>query len=514
MPLVVYNTASRKKEVFVPHAAPVVRIYTCGLTVYAPMHIGHARTYCFWDLFRRWLEYRGYTVLAVINYTDIDDRIMKNGDGVTRGAVDVAEENVAAFRRDCRMLAIREYAAYTRATDYTREQIEIIEKLLAKGHAYVQNGEVFYSVESFAEYGKLSGRSLDEQEVGASGRVGEDFARKRHPADFTLWKPSSDGQSRWETGHADWPQGRPGWHIECSAMSTALLGAQFDVHGGGIDNLFPHHENEVAQSAPLCGYPWVKYWLHPEHLDLRGVKMSKSLGNVIGVPDLVERYGADATRFFFSSGHYRTKLGFADELVLQCSEGFARIRQLHGVLRARLHKEDVGALETRAGLYATERPEAERFPRLRHKFLLGSFEPETRAFMERFTSAMDDDLDTPAAIAALFDYVRALNAKGIESSSDASGVLAVYRCLVQHLWVLGVEWPDARLFPEHAAECVPVGDTDEAIKPYAAILDKLVAARQTARKNKDFAKADMLRDLFAEAGIVVEDTPAGPRWKL
>ena len=277
MPLVVHNTRTRRKEPFVPAHPRVVRIYTCGLTVYAPMHIGHARTYCFWDTFRRWLEYRGYHVVSVINYTDIDDRIITAGCGGTgdtsEGCADVAERVIAAFRRDCRGLHIKDYAAYTRATDFVEEQVEMIARLLATGHAYVKDGEVFYEVSSFPGYGQLSGHRVDEQEVGASGRVDEDFARKRHPADFTLWKPSGPGQPSWPTGQEAFPQGRPGWHIECSAMSTALLGEHFDVHGGGVDNLFPHHENEVAQSEPLCGEPWVRYWLHPEHLDLRGVKM-------------------------------------------------------------------------------------------------------------------------------------------------------------------------------------------------------------------------------------------------
>src|SRR5688572_14672119 len=327
MPLHVYNTLTRRKELFTPAQDNVVRIYTCGLTVYAPMHIGHARTYCFWDFFRRYLEYLGYHVVSVINYTDIDDRIMQKAADSGRGSIDIAEENIARFRLDCRQLKIKDYAAYTRATDFVQGQIELAAKLIELGHAYVVDGEVFYDVESFPGYGKLSGRKVEEQEVGASGRVGEDFSRKRNPADFTLWKPSDDGQPRWETGHADWPQGRPGWHLECSVMSTTLLGAHFDVHGGGVDNMFPHHENEIAQSEPVCGAPWVRYWLHPEHLDLRGEKMSKSLGNVIGVPDLVAEHGVDAVRWFFATTHYRSKLPFTPDLIASSKEGFSKIQR-------------------------------------------------------------------------------------------------------------------------------------------------------------------------------------------
>ena len=513
MSLHVYNTRTRQKERFVPMHPPVVRIYTCGLTVYAPMHIGHARTYCFWDLFRRWLEHRGYTVLAVVNYTDIDDRIMGKA-SETKGALDVAEESVAVFRRDCRSLQIRDYAAYTRATDFVQGQIDHVAKLIEKGHAYVRDGEVFYDVQSFPHYGELSGRDLEGQEVGASERVGEDFARKKDPRDFTLWKPSTGDQPRWETGHAEWPQGRPGWHIECSAMSEATLGAQFDVHGGGIDNLFPHHENEVAQSAPLCGYPWVTYWMHPEHLDLRGEKMSKSLGNVIDVPALVKGWGANAVRFFFASGHYRTKLGFSPELVQQTVEGFRRIEQLLDILESRLMKEGVDTGSRTRGLYPTERPEEERWPRFGHRFVEGAYGAHSKAFVARFTERMNDDLDTPGAVAAMFDYVRTLNAEGVADTKDLPSALAVYRCLTAHLWTLGVERANDQLFPELAAECMPKGASAEATQPFEQVLDKLVAARVAARAAKDFAKADLVRQLLSEAGVSIEDTKEGARWKL
>ncbi|MBL8685150.1 MAG: cysteine--tRNA ligase [Myxococcales bacterium] len=510
MSLSVFNTRTKRVEPFVPMQPPVVRIYTCGLTVYAPMHIGHARTYCFWDLFRRWLEHSGYTVLAVVNYTDIDDRIM--GKATDRGAVDVAEENVAIFRRDCRSLQIRDYAAYTRATDFVEAQVAHIVRLIEKGHAYVRDGEVFYDVASFEHYGQLAGRDLAGQEVGASERVQEDFARKKNPADFTLWKPSQPGQPSWSTGQPDWPSGRPGWHIECSAMSELTLGAQFDVHGGGIDNLFPHHENEVAQSAPLCGYPWVRYWMHPEHLDLRGEKMSKSLGNVIAVPDLIDAWGANAVRFFFASGHYRSKLGFSHELVKQCIDGFARVEQLVDILESRL--EQAPPAPVTRGLYPTEREPAQRWPRLRHRFAEGAFAAQTTAFIERFTARMNDDLDTPGAIAALFDYVRALNAANITETHDTSSALAAYRCLVAHLWTLGVERPNVKLFPELAAECMPKGSDAKALAPLEKVLDNLVAARQQARANKDFARADVIRQILTEAGVAIEDTREGPRWKL
>jgi cysteinyl-tRNA synthetase len=512
MPLVVHNTRTRRKEPFVPAHPRVVRIYTCGLTVYAPMHIGHARTYCFWDTFRRWLEHSGYHVLSVINYTDIDDRIMA-ASGDEAGCVDVAERQIAAFRRDCRGLHIKDYAAYTRATDFVEDQVSMISRLLASGHAYVKDGEVFYEVSTFPRYGELSGHRVDEQEVGASGRVDEDFARKRHPADFTLWKPSAPNQPSWETGQEAFPQGRPGWHIECSAMSTALLGDHFDVHGGGVDNLFPHHENEVAQSEPLTGAPWVRYWLHPEHLDLRGVKMSKSLGNVIGVPDLLARHGADAVRWFYATHHYRTKLPFGWDLMDQAIAGYQRIKRLADVLAERLLAAPGPVTIPARGEYASARPPAERTPRGRHAFVHGAFGEQSARFVDRFTAAMDDDLDAPGAMAATFAYVNELYAAGAPDHPDLPSILAAYRCLTTHLAIFGVEIARPELHPElSAGYAVPPAAGADPGRGGDAAVDRLLALRTEARKAKDFAKGDTIRKLLAEAGVEIEDTKDGPRW--
>jgi cysteinyl-tRNA synthetase len=509
MALFVHNTLTKKKEPFITAQPKVARIYTCGLTVYAPMHIGHARTYCFWDMFRRYLEYRGYHVVSVINYTDIDDRIIQRANE-QEGAIDVAERNIAGFRKDCRRLHIKDYAVYTRATDFIEEQVAMVRGLVDKGHAYTVNGEVLYEVQTYAPYGQLSGRKLDEQEVGASGRVEEDFARKRHPADFTLWKPTDPGEPTWNTGEAAWPTGRPGWHIECSAMSTALLGNHFDVHGGGIDNMFPHHENEIAQSEPLCGRPWVRYWLHPEHLDLKDVKMSKSLGNVIGIEELLEKHRHDEVRWFYATQHYRAKLPFSWELVAQASQGYARIKKLVQVLADKLRGKEI---PLPPGLYASQRPEEERVPRQRHRLVHGAYKAETERFLTRFIEAMDDDLNTPNAVAAMFDYVSALYAAGIEQSTDLPSLLAVYRTLVLHLSVLGVEIAEPALFPELMAEyAVPPEEQAAQGRGGDAVIDRLLAMRLEARKAKDFAKADAIRNLLTEAGVVLEDTPQGPRW--
>jgi cysteinyl-tRNA synthetase len=510
MALYVHNTLSKKRELFVPAQPKVVRIYTCGLTVYAPMHIGHARTYCFWDLFRRYLEYRGYHVLSVINYTDIDDRIMQRATG-SEGPIDLAERNIAGFRRDCRKLHIKDYAVYTRATDFVEEQVQMVKGLIERGHAYTVEGEVLYEVESYAPYGQLSGRKIEEQEVGASGRVTEDVSRKKNPADFSLWKPTEGNESSWQTGEGDWPKGRPGWHIECSAMSTALLGNHFDVHGGGIDNMFPHHENEIAQSEPLCGRPWVRYWLHPDHLDLKEVKMSKSLGNVIGIAELLTHHSHDEVRWFYATQHYRTKLPFSWDLMEQATQGYARIKKLVTILADKLRDQPASGFVP--GKYASERPEAERVPRMRHQYQHGQFGAQTEAFLTRFIEAMDDDLNTPNAVAALFDYVSALYGAQIEQATDAPSLLAVYRTLVRHLAVFGVEVAEAALYPELVSEFALVPEEGSAAgRGGDSVIDRLLTMRREARANKDFAKADVIRNLLTEAGVALEDTPAGPRW--
>ncbi|MCP5069393.1 MAG: cysteine--tRNA ligase [bacterium] len=529
MALHVYNTRTRRPEPFAPAHPKVVRIYTCGLTVYAPMHIGHARTYCFWDLFRRYLEYRGYHVLSVINYTDIDDRIMGRADEHT-GWLDVAEQTIASFRRDCRSLHVKDYAAYTRATDFIEAQVEMTRDLLAKGHAYVVDGEVLYDVQSFDRYGQLSGNTVDGQQAGASGRLGQEARRKRHPADFTLWKPSEPGQPMWETGEAAWPQGRPGWHIECSAMSTAVFGSHFDVHGGAIDNLFPHHENEVAQSEPLCGHPWVTYWMHPEHLIIRrdeleggatdpgevddAVKMSKSLGNVIGIPDLLADHDYDAVRWFFANTHYRTRLAFSAELIVAATTGYKKITRLVRLLQDRLlaATSDERNIPVRS-TYASLRTEEDAIPRERESFEYGRFCAISRDFIARFIAAMDDDVCTAQATAAIFDYVNALYADGLEGCDELPCLMAVYRCLVRHLSVLGIELAHPRLYPDLAAESVVAGGEDEA-NPLRAVLGRLLEIRADARKNKDFSRADLIRDVLADAGVGIEDTPRGARWAL
>lgn len=522
MALHVHNTRTKRKEPFIPAQPKVVRIYTCGLTVYSNMHIGHARTYCFWDVFRRWLEYRGHHVISIINYTDIDDRIITEAAKNGVGELDHVERIIAGFRSDCRALKIKDYAAYVRATDFVQEQIEAVQALLDKGHAYVVDGEVLYDARSFERYGQLSGRTIEDLQARASGRTDDsESERKRFFADFVLWKPSKPGEPSWPTGKAEWPSGRPGWHIECSVMATVMLGEHFDVHGGGIDNLFPHHENEVAQAEPLCGHPWVGYWMHPAHLQLldehgKPVKMSKSLGNVISIPQLLERQPASVVRWFYGVTHYRSPLAFNWQLLDEAGKGFDKIARAVAALERRLlQASDAELVLPVQSSYASLREGDQAIPREREGFSSGAYGEASTRFIERFIAAMDDDISTPKATAAVFDYVGELFAGGIEGSDDVPSLLAAYRCLTRHLWVLGVELVNPRLYPELAAECFLTADEENQREAaLAEVIDKLLELRQQARKQKDFAKSDLIRDLLKEAGVAVEDTPAGPRWNV
>lgn len=518
--LSVYNTLGRSLQPFIPADPRVVRIYSCGLTVYSQMHIGHARTYCFWDLFRRYLEYRGFHVMSVINYTDIDDRIIQKANEQGVGCQDIAEAVISSFREDCRALCIKDYALYTRATDFVQGQIEATARLIERGHAYIVEGEVLYEVQSFEHYGCLSGNRLDQNAAGASGRLNEAAKKKRHPADFTLWKPSKEGEPSWQTGHKEWPSGRPGWHIECSVMSSATLGQHFDVHGGGSDNLFPHHENEIAQSQPFCGdAPWVKYWMHPAHLQLidqdsgEPVKMSKSLGNVISIPELLSNFDPEEVRWFFASTHYRSTLAFNYKLVEEAAEGYKKIRRLVDLLAEKLKTAPAETLTIKvAHDYASQRDPDQI--REYHELVHGEFKAQSASFIQAFQKAMDEDMGSPGAVAAIFDYVNKLYTAKVDSCEDIPSVLSVYRCLLRHLHVFGIERADEVLYPSLAIDRqspVSSGGGDDQLR---AVMDKLVQARHDARAAKDWERADQIRDILQAAGIAILDGKEGVRWEF
>ena len=387
MALRVYNTLSGGKELFEPLEPGRVRMYVCGVTVYDHCHIGHARANVVFDVIYRYLGYLGYDVTYVRNYTDIDDKIINRAirEGVTFDKV--SERFIAEFDRDMARLGLKLPTHQPKATEHITEIIDIVRTLVEKGFAYQVEGDVYYSVDRFAGYLKLSGRSLEEMQAGARIEVDE---RKRHPMDFALWKEAKPGEPSWDS---PWGKGRPGWHIECSAMSMKFLGETFDIHGGGRDLIFPHHENEIAQSEAATGRPFVRYWLHNGFVNINAEKMSKSLGNFFTIKEVLEKYDSELLRFFLLSAHYRSPLDFSDQNLTEAEAGMERIYKALAGIDAYL-AEGGGALATAAAS-------------------LGGAELELRekagTFLGRFREALDDDFNTALAIGNLFDLVRSVN---------------------------------------------------------------------------------------------------------
>jgi cysteinyl-tRNA synthetase len=466
-----WNTMGRALEAFEPLEPGRVRIYTCGPTVYGTAHIGNLRTFLFEDVLCRALERLGYRVEQVMNLTDVEDKIIAGA--LARGVSlrEFTAPHEAAFFRDLDRLHIRRAARYPRATEHVPEMIELTTRLLAAGHGYEADGSVFFRIESDADYGRLSGVDLAAARRGE--RVADDEYGKDDARDFVLWKAAKQGEPSWES---PWGPGRPGWHIECSAMSMKYLGETFDIHCGGVDNIFPHHENEIAQSESATGRPFARYWLHSEHLVVDAQKMAKSLGNQYTLDDLVER-GLDlrALRYLLLSVHYRQKLNFT----------FASIEGAASALR---------------------RVDDLRF-RLEHGREGSSQRPEARAaaarLVEEFDRALRDDLNTSAALAAVHGFVREANVAIEEERLGPGDRERIAAALREVDGVLGVlhreEWAGA-------ADTVAPGLAESEI-------ESLVAQREAARRARDFARSDALRDRLREGGVLVEDTAAGPRWR-
>lgn len=447
-----YNTMSRRLEEFTP-TGDEVKMYVCGITPYDHAHVGHAMSYIIFDVLRRYLEFRGYRVRHVQNYTDIDDRIIMRANARGISFQDLAQEYIREYEEEMRELNITPAHHYPRATEEIPTIIEMIETLIAKGHAYVtESGDVYFAVRSKPDYGKLSGRTVDAMMAGARVEPGE---QKRDPADFALWKAAKPGEPSWPS---PWGPGRPGWHIECSAMSYRLLGATVDIHGGGQDLIFPHHENEIAQSEAFTGVkPFVRYWIHNGWLTLGEEKMSKSLGNIVTVREALDRYGADGLRIFVLTSHYRAPLTYSEE-----------------------------------GLEAGKRA-AERL-RLAASLPGGTGAPavDPAPYRQRFVEAMDDDLNTAGALAALFDLAREIN----RARDEGRATDEAQATLRQLAGVLGLT------LRERA--------TDQASGPF---IDLLVELRNELRAQKAFALADRIRSRLGELGIVLEDGPEGTRWR-
>ncbi len=458
-----YNTLSRQVEEFRPLEDNLVRMYTCGPTVYDYVHIGNLRTFTFQDILRRWLRYRGYRLDHVMNITDVEDKIIRNA--LARGVsiADYTRPYEEAFLEDTGRLRLERPERIVRATEHISDMVAVIEKLGEKGFTYQSDGSVYYRIDRFPQYGKLSRIDITGQRSGA--RVDVDEYEKDDARDFVLWKAHKDDEPSWESPMG---AGRPGWHIECSVMSMKYLGETIDIHTGGIDLAFPHHENEIAQSEALTGKPFVRYWLHAEHLMVEGQKMSKSLGNFYTLRDILERgYSPAAVRYVLAKAHYRAKFNFTFDELAGANTAIERLRNFRLRLEA--------SFPTGAGAAMTDRAAEAR---------------------RRFEEAMDDDLNTPEALAAIFEYIRDANTamdEGTFRATDAEGARDLCRRVDAVFDVLEPEPPAA-------------GPSDEEI-------DVLIAERTAARKARDFARADEIRDQLAAQGVVLEDTREGIRWK-
>ncbi|HVS14506.1 MAG TPA: cysteine--tRNA ligase [Thermoanaerobaculia bacterium] len=470
-----YNTLGRSLEELVTLETGTVRLYTCGPTVYAEPHIGNLRTFLFEDVLRRTLRHFGFQVVQVMNITDVDDKIIARAGERGVGIDELTAPFIEAFFRDLELLGIERVEHYPRATRYVQPMIEMIERLIASGHAYASDGSVFFRIASFDRYGALSG--IDLTQVRRGERVADDEYGKDDARDFVLWKAAKPGEPCWDS---PWGPGRPGWHIECSAMGQALLGPSFDIHCGGVDNIFPHHENEIAQSECANGQRFVGYWLHAEHLLVDGEKMAKSLGNQYTLGELLAR-GCDprAIRYLFVSVHYRQKLNFTFDSLATAAAALKRLDEM----RFRLDAAPVCAVGCE--------------PCLRQA---------SRTLRADFDAALADDLNTAGALGALFTFVRAVNRR-VDAGVTAEEKRDVHAALARVDAVLGVL--------DAAAWRARQGGQDggETAGPSDPEVERMLAERQSARAARDFATADALRDRLTAAGIVLEDTPQGTRWR-
>ena len=459
----IYNTMTRRKEELVPLVPGQISMYACGPTVYNYFHIGNARPFIVFDTLRRYLEYRGYNVRFVQNFTDIDDKMIRraNEEGTTVKAL--GERFIAEYYHDADALGVRRASANPRATEHIGEIIALVNTLIEKGNAYATpEGDVYFSVRSFPGYGKLSGQNIDDLENGA--RVDPDEA-KRDPLDFALWKAEKPGEPSWDS---PWGKGRPGWHIECSAMSMSILGETFDIHGGGQDLIFPHHENEIAQSEAATGHPFARYWMHNGYINVDNQKMSKSLNNFFTVRDIAKEFDLEAVRMFMLSVQYRNPVNFSRDMILQSQSALERLR----TAKERLAEAQLAPSETAED---------------------AAFVSQLSDFKARFCEAMDDDLNTADAIGVLFDFARAANTFVTEPRGKAAveAARALYSELTGVLGLLLSE--KAEEFPKEALE--------------------LLEERQAVRKAKNFTRADEIRDALKEMGYTVEDTANGPKLK-
>ena len=464
----VFNTLTKKKEEFVPLEEGKVRMYVCGPTVYNYIHIGNARPMIVFDTVRRYFEYKGYDVNYVSNFTDVDDKIIKKAIEEQVSAQEISQRYIAECKKDMAGMNVKPATKHPLATEEICGMVEMISELIEKGYAYEKNGTVYFSTRKFKDYGKLSHKNLDDLRSGGRSLLisGED--EKEDPLDFVLWKPKKEGEPFWKS---PWSDGRPGWHIECSVMSRKYLGEQIDIHAGGEDLIFPHHENEIAQSEAANGKEFARYWMHNAFLNIDNRKMSKSLGNFRTVREISEQYDLQVLRFFMLSAHYRSPLNFSAELMEASKNGLERILNATDNLKHLI--ASVAAEEMSA-------EEKEAFSK-------------TDAYVEEFEKAMDDDFNTADAIAAIFELVKYANTTATAESSKE-----YLRGLLDRIVKLG---DVLGLILDKKEELL---DAD---------IEKLIEERQAARKAKDFARADAIRDELLEKGIILKDTREGVQWK-
>ncbi len=462
----IYNTLTRKKEEFIPIDKNEVKMYSCGPTVYDYFHIGNARPFIIFDTMRRYLEYRGYKVKFVQNFTDIDDKMINraNKEGIT--VKELGERFISEYFKDATALDIHPATIHPKATENIDAIIEIIKKLEANGYAYNVDGNVYFSTKKFREYGKLSKQPLEDLEAGARIDVNE---TKRDAMDFALWKAQKEGEPAWES---PWGMGRPGWHIECSAMANKYLGETIDIHSGGQDLVFPHHENEVAQSECANGKPFANYWMHNGYININNQKMSKSLGNFFTVRDILEKYDAEIVRFFMLSAHYRNPVNFSDVLMEQSKSAVERVYNCIDNLHFLLDNSEDRVLNEKETQYSQELDKCK----------------------QKFIDAMDDDLNTADAIASIFDIVYASNTYLSTEEKNATSVINKALEVISELGnILG-------LFTKSKANSL---DSE---------IEALIEERNKARAEKNWAKADEIRDKLKEMHIVLKDTPMGVKW--
>ena len=464
----VFNTLTKKKEEFVPLEEGKVRMYVCGPTVYNYIHIGNARPMIVFDTVRRYFEYKGYDVNYVSNFTDVDDKIIKKAIEEQVSAQEISQRYIAECKKDMAGMNVKPATKHPLATEEICGMVEMISELIEKGYAYEKNGTVYFSTRKFKDYGKLSHKNLDDLRSGGRSLLVSGEDEKEDPLDFVLWKPKKEGEPFWKS---PWSDGRPGWHIECSVMSRKYLGEQIDIHAGGEDLIFPHHENEIAQSEAANGKEFARYWMHNAFLNIDNRKMSKSLGNFRTVREISEQYDLQVLRFFMLSAHYRSPLNFSAELMEASKNGLERI----------LNATD--NLKHLIASVATEEMSAEE----KEAF------SKTDAYVEEFEKAMDDDFNTADAIAAIFELVKYANTTATAESSKE-----YLRGLLDRIVKLG---DVLGLILDKKEELL---DAD---------IEKLIEERQAARQAKDFARADAIRDELLEKGIILKDTREGVQWK-